>query len=366
VTGFLLFAALFVALALLFLLPPLLRARQAATAPAHADSNAAVYGEQLEELLADVQKGVLSREEYERAAREVERRIVAENAGSPTAAPVAPRRAAATAIVVALVVPVIAGLGYWQLGVPQALEPQPQRVEAGEMEALAQKLTARLQKSPDDLEGWKLLGQAQFALEQPERAAQAFARALQLAPQDRDTLLGLLRSLAMAGHFRFEKGDYAGAIGMWEKILGFAPPDSEIAKTVKEGIAEAQALAAKKPVAAAGAAGLSGTVRLSPELAAKVAPGDTVFVLARAAEGPRMPLAVARITADKLPYRFALDDSMAMAPGATISSQAKLVVVARISRAGKATPAKGDIEGSSKPVAPGAADIEVVLSRIVD
>lgn len=364
-TAFLVFAALFVAVALLFLLPPLLRARTL-TAPASADANAAVYREQLEELLADVQKGAISREEYERAAGEVERRIVAENAGAAAPEPAQPRRAAATALAVALFVPVIAGLGYWQLGVPQALDPQAlQRVDAGDMQALVEKLTARLQKEPQDLEGWKLLGQAQFALEQPERAAQAFARALQLAPQDRDVLLGLLRSLAMAGHFRFEKGDYTGAIGLWEKILGFAPPDSEIAKTVKEGIAEAQALAAQhKP--AAGAAGLTGTVRLSPELAARIAPGDTVFVLARAADGPRMPLAVARTTADKLPYRFSLDDSTAMSPGATISSQKNLVVVARISRSGKATPAKGDIEGSSKPVAPGADNIEVVLSRVVE
>ncbi|HTQ76971.1 MAG TPA: c-type cytochrome biogenesis protein CcmI, partial [Burkholderiales bacterium] len=96
------------------------------------------------------------------------------------------------------------------------------------------------------------------------------------------------------------------------------------------------------------------------------APGDTVFVLARPASGPRMPLAVKRITVAQLPYTFTLDDSMAMAPGRTISSASQIVVVARVSKSGTAAPEKGDIEGASAPVAPGASGIKVVLSRLVD
>jgi cytochrome c-type biogenesis protein CcmH len=100
--------------------------------------------------------------------------------------------------------------------------------------------------------------------------------------------------------------------------------------------------------------------------AAKAAPGDTVFILARPASGPRMPLAVTRITVAQLPYRFKLDDSMAMAAGATISSQAQVIVVARVSKAGTPAPQKGDIEGASAPVAPGANGLNIVLSRGVD
>jgi cytochrome c-type biogenesis protein CcmH len=68
----------------------------------------------------------------------------------------------------------------------------------------------------------------------------------------------------------------------------------------------------------------------------------------------------------QLPYAFRLDDSMAMAPGANISSQAEVTVVARVSKAGSATPQKGDIEGSIGPVAPGASGLKVVLSRVID
>ena len=51
-------------------------------------------------------------------------------------------------------------------------------------------------------------------------------------------------------------------------------------------------------------ASISGRVSLSPALAARVAPGDTVFIFARAAEGPRMPLAILKRTAADLPASF--------------------------------------------------------------
>ena len=116
----------------------------------------------------------------------------------------------------------------------------------------------------------------------------------------------------------------------------------------------------------AGIRGLKGIVSLDPALKGKVSPGDTVFVLARPAGGPKMPLAVIRTTVDKLPYAFTLDDSMAMAPNAKLSGQAEVTVVARISKSGNPLPQKGDIEGASAPVAPGASGVKVMLSKIVD
>ena len=77
-------------------------------------------------------------------------------------------------------------------------------------------------------------------------------------------------------------------------------------------------------------------------------------------------VAVVRTTVDKLPYAFVLDDSMAMAPNAKLSGQAKVTVVARISKSGNALPQKGDIEGTSAPVAPGTSGLTVVMSRVID
>lgn len=412
-------AAALTAAALAFLLPPLLRRRTAAPDDRVA-ANAAIYREQLEELAADLQRGAIGKEEFERASREIERRIVAEHAASgPQAAQHRPLLAAAIAIGLGL--PLLAAVGYWNLGNPEGLQKvataadEAHTLTGAQMEALVERLAERMEKNPDSAEGWALLGRSLNALGRHERAAAAYAKAEKLLPQNADILADYadalamaqgrnlegepfalvkralaadpdhIKALALAGTAEFERRNYPAAIAYWERILKVVPPDSEFTRSVVGSIAEARELegvaaapkadakarpapgktakAAKEPAAGAS---LAGTVSLDPSLAAKAAPGDTVFILARPAEGSRMPLAIARVTVAQLPYRFTLDDSMAMAPGATISSHAQITVVARVSKAGSATPQKGDIEGSIGPVAPGASGLKVVLSRIVD
>ena len=355
-------AALIVA-ALLFLLPPLLRRR--ITAPdARVAANAAIYREQLDELAGELHRGALTQEDFQRASLEVERRIVAEHAGGAPAQ-ASHRPATATALALGLLVPLAVVVGYLQLGDWRALTAESiQASDPKQMAALVERLTAHLNQTPQDAEGWALLGRAQSSLGRYGPAMQAYARALQLMPENRDLLVELVKTLAIAGRAAFETKDYAGAIDVWEQILPLAPPDSEFARTVSESIAEARQLGGA--VSAAAGSSLQGTVTLDPALKKKVSSGDTVFVLARPASGSKMPLAVVRTTVDKLPYAFKLDDSMAMAAGATISSHAKVVVVARVSRSGNAAPQKGDVEGVSAPVAPGASGIKVALSRLID
>ena len=412
-------AAALTAAALAFLLPPLLRRRT--TAPdLRVTANAAIYREQLEELAAELKRGSLSREEFERASREVEHRVVAEHAGGGPA-PAAHRRPVGAAIAIGLLLPLAVAFGYWQLGNPDAMtgaaSGPAHTVSRDQMEALVERLAARLEQSPEDGEGWMLLGRSLVVLGRYERGAQAYARAAKILPPDAnlladyaDTLAMALgrklagepyaivkralqidpehvKSLALAGSAEFEARNYAAAIGYWERILKIAPPQSQFARSVTASIAEARTLAggalaqapspapkkaaaakaaAKAPAAAGSGASVQGVVSIEPALAAGLSPGDTVFVLARPASGSRVPLAVARTTVGALPYRFTLDDSMAMAPGATISSQPKVVVAARVAKSGNTIAQKGDIEGASEPVAPGARGVKVVLSRIVD
>jgi len=357
-TLFVALAAALTAAALAFLLPPLLRRRTAAP-DARVAANAEIYREQLEELGSELQRGALTRAEYERASREIERRIVAEHAtGAPEEARHRPPKAAAIAL--AMLVPLAALVGYWQIGEPRALNTQATRPDdPQQLLALVDRLAAHLKQKPDDADGWALMGRALVSLAHYERAAQAFARALQLTPDNRELLVDFIKVLALAGRAEFEQRNYAAAIGYWERILPFAPPESEFARTVAESIAEAKSLAG------ATAASVRGLVALDPALRGKVAPGDTVFVLARPADGSRMPLAVTRTTVDKLPYEFILDDSMAMAPTARISGHSSVVVLARVSKSGNPAPQKGDVEGMSAPVAPGAANVRVVISKIV-
>ena len=132
----------------------------------------------------------------------------------------------------------------------------------------------------------------------------------------------------------------------------------------------AERSASRAPAASGAAAADSGalrvTVTVAPEIAAKVRSGDTLFVFARAAEGPRVPLAVSRQTlssAPKAPIQVQLDDSLAMTPQAKLSTASRVVVAARISRSGTAAPDSGDLEARDVP-APPHGELAVVIDRV--
>lgn len=363
-TAFSIIAAFLAALALAFVLVPLVRWRRAHTETSRTEANASIYLEQIAELEAERERGSIGQEEFARARGEIERRVVVEHSGLESQRKFSRVRPQVAALIVGLLVPIFAGVAYWRLGEPRALDPHASRqIAPHQIEAVVERLAVRLQQTPEDVEGWSLLGRSLFVLGRHDDATRAFARALQLAPQDHALLGELLQAIALAGQDRFQNRDYAGAVGYWERILRFAPPDSELAKVVSESIAEARSLGG---LPATAAAALQGVVSLDPAVAAKASKNDTVFVLARPVSGSRMPLAIMRTTVEKLPFRFALDDSMAMAPGATISSHAQVVVIARVSKSGTAMAQKGDLEGASAPVAPGATRVAVVISRVVE
>ena len=181
-------------------------------------------------------------------------------------------------------------------------------------------------------------------------------RALELDPNH-------LKALALAGTAAFERKDYAGAARFWQRMLPLMPAGSEDARAIQANVDEALALGGKP--AAAKHPGLRGTVRIAAKLKANVSPDDTVFIFARAVEGPPMPLAVRRARVRELPLAFSLDDSMAMAPGAKLSSFSRIIVSARISRSGNATPQSGDLQGESGPVANDASGVRVLIDSVV-
>ncbi len=281
--------------------------------------------------------------------------------------------------------------------------------------AMVDKLAERMKERPDDAEGWTMLARSYTVLGRFAEALPAYRRASELQPKNAGLLAdyadtvaatkrtannpesialivralavepGHPKALALAGTADYDRGDFAGAIARWQTLLDRVPPESELGKQIAASIADARsqlgpatapgtpsatAIAAPSPAAAsaasmAAAAGVSGTVTLDAALAAQAAPGDSVFVFARAAGGGRMPLAVQRAKVADLPLRFKLDDSMAMAPGMTVSSAKQVIVGARISKSGQATPSAGDLSGEAAPVAPGAANVAVRIDRVV-
>ena len=108
---------------------------------------------------------------------------------------------------------------------------------------------------------------------------------------------------------------------------------------------------------------ISGKVMMGPSLASKGSATDTLFVFARETSGPPMPVAIVRATKKDLPFTFRLDDSTSMMPSRKLSDVGMVVIVARLSKSGKAMPESGDLEGMSQPVKPGTDGITIVIDR---
>ena len=121
---------------------------------------------------------------------------------------------------------------------------------------------------------------------------------------------------------------------------------------------------AKKSSTKAGAS-LKVTVSLSPAVAKQAAPDDVVFIFARAAHGPRMPLAIVRKQVKDLPTTIVLEDSQGMSPEMKLSSAPEVIVVARVSKSGMANAQNGDLEGVSAPVKNGTKAIAISIANVV-
>jgi len=411
-TGFVLLAAAIIAIVLLFVLLPLLRHRSTATDNSVDHVNINVYRDQLRELDEDLAAGTIDQSRHAEAHAELERRLLEDTAGgNSTGTVAAPRSGKLTAVILAALIPLAATGLYLAVGTPEGLAPEQAQAGAHDIspqqvEELIAKLAARMKESPENGEGWVMLARSYAALERYSEAAAAYAEAAKRIPGDAQLLVDYAdvlamaqgsnlegepeklvqralaidpnnpKALALAGTAAFNRQQYAVAVKYWQKLAAVLPPGSEMAGAVQNSIAEAQSLAggaktavAPKDAPAASSASapsqVGGTVSLSAALKARVAPDDTVFIFARAANGPPAPLAVLRKRVADLPAQFVLDDSMAMAPGMNLSSFDPIIVGARISKSGKPGRQPGDFEGLSKPVKVGASGLAIVIDQEV-
>ena len=366
--------------------------------------NAAVYRDQLRELEADLRAGTLAPDQYEKARLEIEARLIAD-VGTGEASAETPRGARGAALALGLAIPICALAVYLSVGNPSAVLPQaagganPHGMTKAQFEAAVVRLAARMKDNPEDAEGWTMLARSYAVLGRFGEASEAYAKAAARMPRDAQlladyadalamaqgrTLQGepekiILRALAidpdnvkallLAGTAAFNRSDPRAAIRHWERVLGLLPKESDMIQRVQASIVQARSLAGSpggkaqvaKPAPAQGGNRVSGVVRLAPELAGKVAPGDIVFIFARAAEGPRMPLAILRKRAGDLPAEFTLDDTMAMAPQMKLSAFPRVIIGARVSKSANATASPGDLQGLSAPVNVGAKSVSVVI-----
>ncbi|MBV8405388.1 MAG: hypothetical protein JO203_14460 [Gammaproteobacteria bacterium] len=178
-----------------------------------------------------------------------------------------------------------------------------------------------------------------------------------------------------------ERRQYREALEWWQKLRAALGPDSPDGQIIAANIAEDSALAGRaavnspaaavspvSPPAAASAvsavSAVSGTVSLAARFAARVQPDATLFIYAKAADSPGPPLAVLRTTVSSWPVSFTLDDSMAMLPARRLSQFDRVVIEARISRSGQATPGAGDLYVTTPVMRPaGSGRLALVIDR---
>jgi cytochrome c-type biogenesis protein CcmH len=417
VGAFVVVAALLVVAALGILLRPLLRGGGAAPlADDSAQSNLRILRAQLRELDDELAAGSLDAPQHAAARAELERRVLDETEAA--AIPEYATRGRKSAIALALALPLAAAMLYAHLGSREALNPAVVSGSAApattatpaDVEAALQALAERLKAEPDNVEGWALLGRSLLQLDRAEPARDAFAQAVQRRGDDAGLLADYAdaiaraqgrnlagepekllqralaidpdhgKALALAGAAAMARQDHDGALAHWTRLRARLPPDAPMVQGLDAAIDSARAGKGLPPLArpstggspaasaaaAAGSAALRVTVTLAPDLAARVQPGDTLFVFARAAEGPRMPLAVSRqplAAAPKAPIVVQLDDSQAMTPQAKLSAASRVVVAARISRLGTAAPAAGDLEAEGVPTPP-RGEVTLVIDRV--
>jgi cytochrome c-type biogenesis protein CcmH len=287
-------------------------------------------------------------------------------------------RAGIAAIVVAGLLPTAAFLIYFQASNwTWDAEKQDESVSAPDLRRVVAELEQRLARQPDDIEGWKLLGRSATVLGDYGLAREAFGESYtRTQGRDAEAVVGYAESLVLndereidgqavqlfeqalkmapdnpralwyGGITAYRRGDLALAQQRWVELQ-----NHEIAPDLRQVLAERLAELEKtqgKPAQSVGPGATSAEIEISigvsPEVAAKVRPNSTLFVIARRGSGGP-PLAVVRQAIGAWPVNVRLSDANAMLPGVSLAEGGPLTLIARISQSGQPIAASGDLFG---------------------
>ncbi|GFZ64994.1 c-type cytochrome biogenesis protein CcmI [Pseudomonas amygdali pv. eriobotryae] len=376
-TDFWIATGLLLLVALGFLLIPVLRGHRAQREEDRTALNVALYQERLSELQVQQEQGVLSVTQLQGARAEAARKLLADTEGAEPAR--TSRLGKPSLVLAAVLVPVLGLAGYLQLGASDRVELSREFARPPTSLAdLTQRLERSVQAQPDSAENLYFLARSYMAQNRPGDAAQMFERSVALAGRSPE-LLGQwaqalyfssdkhftaqvqaltdealqadpneVTSLGLLGIAAFETQRYQAAVDYWTRLLAALPAQDASRSALEGGIARARENLAGQ-AAPVKARALKVRVTLAASLKGNVQPGDSVFIFARAINGPAAPLAVKRITVADLPAEVELSDADAMMPQLNLSNFAQVQLVARVSRAGQ--PTTGEWVGRSQPLA---------------
>lgn len=378
---------------------PLMQRESAADTPKARALTVSLYRRELADADADLRTGVLSPDQYAGMRSDIEQRVLADTAGSPSPArrskPRTATRAATCAVLIALF-PSAACLLYLKLGEPAALKLDNRLDDAlgvslgishdmssMSVEMMVSRLAFRLRvhvPDPRDADAWATLARSYTVLERPTDAVAAYAKAVALKPGDAplradfadaiasaddgrlagrasEEIAAALaidsndpKALALAASAAFEARGYARAIEYWRRLLATLKVDSPEAVQVRKNMDEALGLSA-----------VTVDIRLAD--GAHVASDAAVIVSARTSDTltamdpasavvatapPNTLLAERRLAAGELPTTILLDDSLAVNATETLSAHRQVVVEARIVSASGGSDLIGrtDVQGS--------------------
>lgn len=302
-----------------------------------------------------------------------------------------------------------------QTGSPAGIEAGSQ--EAAPIEDSIRSLEAKLESDPSNVDSWVLLARSYATIGQMDAARDAYERAYLLDPERPEVSYGYAEAMANAAQSeriperaitllestletepnypqamfmlavaRSQQGRPDESLSLLESLYTLLDPAQEEADQMLAIINNMRSQLGRAPMAAAdtspqatppsqpapakpvaeSTAGLQVRLSLSGELAGQVSENDVLFVFAKAVDGPKMPLAVQRLTVGDLPLTVTLNDGMAMVEGMQMSRFEQIYVEARISRQGTPAAQPGDLEGTSAPLNQAStSDIALVIDRVV-
>jgi len=392
---FWLVVALFVVLAMAIIALPLRRSAGQLTQSDEITlrENVLLYRERIADLDADRTRGAIDDNQHATLADELARTLLADAAAVSRRQQTERKHGKGLVVAFVAALPVVAIAMYLHFGaladwrIAQQLERMsgmPAALAAPLRAEIADLIKTQLAKHPDNLHYRVMLArfymgeqkyddavlQFRFIAEMlpgDDEAQAYFAQALYLANKREVTLevqAVIDRTLAinphngtvlgMVGINAFESGDYRKAIESWQKVVDALPADSQNADMLRSGIERAKQKLVERgeaweaPKAEVAGEGITVSVSIGADVSAT--PEQSVFIYAKAAQGPKMPLAVQRLTVKQLPVTVTLTDAMAMMPAMKLSSFEDVVVGARISQSGQAIAGPGDWVGESAPL----------------
>ena len=392
-TGFWLLVAVMILIPLGIILRNLLSSKNKKTID-NTSVDVLVYQARLAELEKEIENGVMTVDQAAAIRDDLRRTLLHEtgNMDGTTTASQTTKRENLTAGILTILLPVIAISVYLVLGTP-GFEKQSQQPlisedleSLGSVEEMVEGLAMRLQSHPDDLEGWYMLAKSYMVLGNYDDAVKAYEHVYRIADPHPDILLGYANALALAnngitsgqpeqlaqqalvldpansnglwivGMAAFEQGNFQTAVDSWQQLTDQLEKDSSSYLELKKLIdyAELQLSNNVAPDATVipykitdeeVSRSITVNVSLSKQLASEAAPSDTLFIFARAPEGPPMPVAVIKKQVSDLPLTVVLDDTTVMMQQRKLSGFDEVIVGARISRSGEAIPQPGDLTG---------------------